>query len=270
MTQQQLRKIAEGREAEIFAWEDGAVLRLLRNPNAQRQVEWEAQAMEAARAAGVRVPAVHGVTVVEGRPGLIMERIDGLDMLTLIGRRPWTVWAVGRISGQIHAELHSAVAPDDLPSLRERLRRHIDGSSLVPERLAQFALAELERLPDGDKLCHGDFHPGNIIQTDGERVLIDWTNVTRDDPAADFARARLLLRLGEPPPGSPLLIRVAALFARRLLLNAYVRSYRRERPIDVELVARWEAPVMANRLVENIESERPKLLRLREERAGAG
>lgn len=269
--EQQLQKIAEGREAEIFAWQDGTALRLLRNPNAQRQVEWEAQAMEAARAAGVRVPAVHGVTTVQGRPGLIMERIDGPDMLTLIARRPWLVWwAVGRISGEIHAELHAAVAPDDLPSLRERLRQHIGTSGLVPERLAQFALAELERLPDDDKLCHGDFHPGNIIRTDSEEVLIDWTNVTRGDPTADYVRTLLMLRLGEPPPGSPLLIRVAALFARRLLLDAYVRSYRRERPIGAELVARWEVPAMANRLVENIESERAKLLRLLEERAGTG
>ena len=38
---QPLRKIAEGREAEIFAWEDGTVLRLLRNPDGQRQLEWE-------------------------------------------------------------------------------------------------------------------------------------------------------------------------------------------------------------------------------------
>jgi hypothetical protein len=30
-----LRKIAEGREAEIFTWGDSAVLRLLRNPSAR-------------------------------------------------------------------------------------------------------------------------------------------------------------------------------------------------------------------------------------------
>jgi hypothetical protein len=50
------------------------------------------------------------------------------------------------------------------------------------------------------------------------------------------------------------------------MLNAYVGAYRRRRPIDKALVARWELPVATNRLVDGIESERPKLLRLLEER----
>jgi hypothetical protein len=44
--------------------------------------------------------------------------------------------------------------------------------------------------------------------------------------------------------------------------RAYLRGYRRVRPIDSDLAARWLLPVAANRLFENIESERPKLLRL--------
>ncbi len=43
----------------------------------------------------------------------------------------------------------------------------------------------------------------------------------------------------------------------------------RRRVIDSALVSRWEAPVMANRLVEGIEPERRKLLRLLEERLNA-
>src|SRR3972149_1488832 len=164
---QPLRKIAEGREAEIFAWRDAAVLRLLRSPNAQRQVEWEAQAMRAAAAAGVRVPAVHSTTTVDGRPGLIMERIDGIDMLAIVGKQPWQVFSVGALSGRIHAALHEVIAPEALPSLRDVLRGRIERFARAPRHLAEFALSLLNGLPDGDRLCHGDFHPGNIMQTDG-------------------------------------------------------------------------------------------------------
>ena len=37
-----LEKIAEGREAEIFAWQDGSVLRLMRSADARQAVEWQA------------------------------------------------------------------------------------------------------------------------------------------------------------------------------------------------------------------------------------
>ncbi|MDP3767224.1 MAG: phosphotransferase, partial [Dehalococcoidia bacterium] len=107
MTQEPPRKkIAEGREAEIFAREDGTVLRLMRSADARESVEWQARALEAARAAGVSVPAVHGTTTVDGRPGLIMERVDGPDMLTLLGKRPWWILHVGRVSGELHAGMH--------------------------------------------------------------------------------------------------------------------------------------------------------------------
>jgi aminoglycoside phosphotransferase (APT) family kinase protein len=269
MTDPQLRKIAEGREAEIFAWQDGAVLRLLRDPNAQRQIAWEAEAMAAAGAAGVRVPAPGELTTVDGRPGLVMERIDGIDMLTLIGRRPWSVWRAGRVWGEIQAGMHEVVAPVGLPALRDLLRGRIESCdpAVLPERLARLALDELERLPDGDRLCHGDLHPGNIMEAQGEHVVIDWTNATRGDPAADFTRSRLLGRLGDVPPGTALVVRVGAKFARRLLLDSYVRSYRRGRALDLALVARWEIAVAAARMRDGIESEHPKVLRLLEVRA---
>ncbi len=93
MTQQaELRKIAEGREAEIFAWEDGTILKLYREGFSPRQPAHEAAAMDAAHAAGAPVPASHGVTTVMGRPGLIMERVDGLDLLTQIAKKPWTLF----------------------------------------------------------------------------------------------------------------------------------------------------------------------------------
>lgn len=254
-----LTKIAEGREAEIFAWDDGAVLRLLRNPNARQQAEWEAVAMGAA-ATACAVPAVRELTTVDGRPGIVMDRIDGEDLLTQLARHPWTVWVAGRISGELHAQLHRAVAPETLPALKQRLHQTIETSPLVPHELKAPALAALDVLPDGDRLCHGDFHPGNVIM-DGDRpVVIDWTAVRRGDPAADVARTLLMLRLGEPPPTSPLLLRLLTKVGRRIVTGAYLGSYRRHSDIDMAHVDRWELPVAVNRLNENIVEERPRLL----------
>ena len=268
MSQRQaLRKLAEGREAEIYAWEDGAVLRLMRNPNAQQQVEWEVRAMQATHDAGVSVPAVHGTTTFDGRPGLIMDRIEGVDMLTLVGRQPWKVWWVGRASGRLHAALHEVVAPADLPALKDMFRRRLEGSPLVPEHVRDMALRALEDLPDGDRICHGDFHPGNVMRTNGEPAIIDWTNVSRGDPAADYARTLLMLRMGDVPPGSPIVIRAGAHGLRGLLIGSYAGAYRRARPIDMELVGRWETAVAANRLADNIPEERAKLLALLDDRA---
>jgi Ser/Thr protein kinase RdoA (MazF antagonist) len=205
-----------------------------------------------------------------GRPGLIMERIDGPDLLTLIGRRPWTVFRIARICGEVHARLHEVQAPRVIPSLKEALKWRIDTAGPLPPHLAEFALETLDGLPDGDRLCHGDFHPGNILMAGDEPVLIDWTNARRGDPMADVARTRMMLRLGEAPPGTSFALRALALVGRNLLVALYLRSYRRVRPLDMRAVKRWEIPVAAARLSEGIEEEVPRLLALLEGKQARG
>src|SRR3990172_10658798 len=143
----------------MFAWEDGSMLRLLREPGAEGRNQWQAAAMEAARSRGVRVPAVLGATTVMDRPGLIMERIDGPDLLTLVGRRPWTVFRLARICGEVHARLHEVRAPGVIPPLKEALKRRIPAAGPLPKRLAEVALERLGGLPRGGPPLHRGIHP---------------------------------------------------------------------------------------------------------------
>jgi aminoglycoside phosphotransferase (APT) family kinase protein len=259
-----LKKIAEGREAEIFAWGDGTVLRLLRDDANTARLEHEADAMRAAASCGVPVPAPGEILTYDGRAGMVMERVDGPDLLTLLARRPWTFGRVARMSGELHAALNAVPAPGTLPDLREACERHIRSLDVPTdlEHLRAFALQTLASVPDGDALCHGDFHPGNIIDSVRGPVVIDWPNAARGDPDADYARALLLLKLGEPPPGSSLLLRTGAHVLRRLLLSRYRAAYAARRRPDPRAVARWQVVRAADRLSEGIEIERPRVIAL--------
>jgi len=258
-------KIAEGREAEMFAWEDGKVLRLLRDASGAAANERQAEAMRAAAACGVRVPAVYGTTVVAGRPGLIMERIQGSDLLSVVGRKPWTLFFDAILCGEVHAQLNEATAPAGIRTVKEYFQRQIARSAALPLHLAEFALATLEQLPEGEKLCHLDFHPGNIIMSPDGPVVIDWSNVCRGDPWADVARTELMLQIGEPPPGSPILVRMLARIGGRILAWGYRRAYTRARSIDKRAVAAWKVPVAAARMGDGIESEFPAIVRMLEQ-----
>ncbi len=256
-----LRKIAEGREAEMFEWEDGLILRLLRDAQGQRRLEWEASALEAARSCGIRVPRFAGMMPALGRPGMLMARVWGEDLLLLLARKPWKVWWSGSVLGRVHAEMASAVAPPTLPSLRDSLWNRLHASDRVPRDVAAAALKLLEGLPDSDRLCHGDFHPANVLVDASGPVTIDWTNARRGNPDADVARTLVTLRLGAPPSWTPVVLRVMALVGRSILTSAYLRSYRRLRPVDGETLRRWEFVRAAERLVEDIPEEREGVLR---------
>jgi aminoglycoside phosphotransferase (APT) family kinase protein len=263
--------IGEGREAQIFAWGEGTVLRMPRPASRWSRVEQEAVAMRAAAAGGVPVPRVHGTTAQDGRTGLIMDRVDGPDLITLMGKRPWTVPRAARMVGRGQAAVHEVVAPSDLPPLRDLVRMKIETADDLPAELAEFALATLDRLPDGDRLCHGDFHPGNVLVGNQGPAIIDWTDAARGDPAADLARTRLLLRQGAVqeymPAAIKFVMRHMQALGRGTFFRLYLRAYQRLRPIDADLVDRWEIVRAADRVREGIEPELPALLALLERRA---
>ena len=249
----------------MFEWEDGRILRLYRVGFARSSAEFQARALEAARSAGVRVPTVYGTVEVDGRFGMVMERLDGVDLFTAIGKQPWRVWWVGGITGRTHAGLNNAQAPPDLRSAHERSERMVQ-TEYVPARMRDAAVARLKELPQGDRLLHGDFHPGNVMIQDGEPVILDWSNATRGDPEADLTRTLMMLRLGDPPPGTSFFLRALAKVGRRVLLGSYRHAYRAVRHPDEALMRAWELPVAVARLSERIEPERPALLKYIEKR----
>jgi len=254
-------KLSEGREAEIFDWGEARVLRLYRSATADREARYQVDLLRQIAGLGLRVPLVHEVATVMGRPGVVMERLDGPDLLTDLARRPWRVLQVGAICGRLHARLNDAPAPSIVPSLLDLLHRRITQSEIVPERYARLALDFLSRLPDGGQLCHGDFHPGNVMVSGGEPVVIDWSIASRGSPEADFAQSQLLLSLGEPPPGAPPHLKALALVGRSLLLGAYRRAYRRSRQVNEEALRRWHLPLAVARLAAGIREEGTRLTR---------
>jgi tRNA A-37 threonylcarbamoyl transferase component Bud32 len=255
-----LRKIAEGREAEMFEWEDGTILRLGRGENAEAQVNWQELTLKQAESCGIRVPKVYGRMEVMGWPGLIMERVPGVDLLTLVGQKPWKVLQVAGICARVHVQMHEAVAPLEVEPLKGRIGRLVTTSERVPDDVREFVLAELQKLPDGGRLCHGDFHAGNIMMNGDEPVVIDWPAISRGDPDADVARSWMMHQFGALPPGTSVMLKVMAAVGRRLLVDSYVRAYRRERSLDMRQVRRWAHVRAGDRLTEGIEEERPALL----------
>lgn len=255
----ELRPIGKGREAEVFAWGKHRALRLAHETSHAEDVAREARALAAAHRAGAPVPAAYGQVTLEGRPGVVVDRVDGQDLLTVLGRRPWLVFAIGRTCGALHAQLHDVPAPAELPALHDLLRSRLS-SDHVPDDVRAAELAALDDLPAGDSLLHGDFHPANVLDGRDGQVVIDWTLGARGDAAGDVARTRLLLLRSVIPEEAPVLLRRLDRFGRRLLWRSYLRGYKQLRPLDQTLVDRWEPVWAAARLAEGIDAERETLL----------
>ena len=249
--------IGEGRGADVYAWGPGRILKLYRSKAAAGWAEQEAAITRAVGQAGLPAPAVEAVIEVDGRPGIIFERVEGPTMLRAAPTRPWMLVRWARLLARLHAVMHDRSIPQ-LPSQRQQLQQQIRFAGQLSAELRQAALDALARLPDGTALCHGDFHPDNVLMSPGGPVIVDWDGATSGNPAADVARTSLMIRTGRPTPPTALPWLVERF--RPAFHSLYMKRYARLRPADARQVAAWQLPVAAARLADCIPAEEPSLM----------
>jgi uncharacterized protein (TIGR02172 family) len=251
--------IGQGRTAEVYAWGEHGALKLYHAGWPAAWVEHEAQVTRLVAEAGVPAPAVHQVIEVDGRSGILFERIIGPSLLQQVGGKPWTLGRAVRTFTDLQLAMHAHAIPN-LPSQREHLVHQIRETSPLPDRIRTAALRQLDQLPDGDALCHGDYHPDNVLMTRRGPIIIDWGSASRGHPLADVAQTTLLLQIGEPPDSG--LSRWLLASGRAIVYRAYRHRYLRRRPAPEEELAAWRLPIAVARLAEGIPGERSPLLRL--------
>ncbi|MEO5922019.1 MAG: phosphotransferase [Pseudolysinimonas sp.] len=249
-------RLGAGREAEVFAWGDDAVLKLYRP--GFHGYEAEALALRYLDGRGA-APRLIDVLDRNGRRGLVLERLHGSDMLAALQHRPWKLAGLARQFANAHLLMHEVEAPKSFPDLREVLASRIHDAPM-PTQLSDFALRELETLPADDRLLHGDYHPGNVLIGDDRVGVIDWVGAARGAPTADLARTLLLLKWADPLPETPMLTRGLMATGRSAFARSYLRYYRRGSSRAIRSLGSWLTVNMAARLSEGITAEQPKLI----------
>ncbi len=253
--------IGRGRVAEVYAWGDSQALKLFYSNRSPAWAENEAHISRIAYAAGFNTPAVGTTIEVEGRQGILFERVDGIAMLTEMSSKPWTLFRNARILAEQHALMHEKVVTD-LPSQQQHLEQSILSATALSLEQKEVAINAVQQLPSGNRLCHGDFHPDNIILSADGPVTIDWTTASQGNPLADVARTSLILQLGDPPPGTSLLTRLLVTAGRGLFHKTYLKRYFELQPDYQDQLAAWQYPMMAARLGDGIVEEQAQLLAL--------
>lgn len=250
--------IGQGRTAEIFLWGEKAVLKLFRANLHSSVADSEIRVNELLRHLPVPAPRMLDVVEVEGRRGIVFERVEGESMLKQLLRRPWQVGRFASILAELHVKMHQA-ACDTLPPQKAYWEGQIRGVKQLTEAEKEAALSVLGKLPEGMQICHGDFHPDNVMMTAAGAVIIDWSNAMIGDAPGDVARTAMILGTGRLP--NPL----ANLALRTLggwFCAHYVREYLRLTGLSREAVEAWELPLYAARLLESLpEAEEEVVLR---------
>jgi hypothetical protein len=235
--------LAVGNVAEIFEW-GSRIVKLYKSTAAKPAAFREAAIHAAAEAMGLPVSRVWSVQEVGGRWGLVFDRVKQVSFAEQMLNNPDDVPRYLECMVRLHMRIHAQRAVQ-FAGLNVRLVANIAATKLLDKRRKRDLLGRIADMPDGDRLCHGDFHPMNILGDVSQPVVIDWPDARRGDPAADVCRSYLLMKLHAAE-----------------IATTYLDAYCRTTGMARQVVLSWLPYVAAAKLAEEVPSELDGLLKI--------
>jgi len=229
--------LAEGAVGQVFPWGDDTVVKLARRWLLPEAVDHEYRVAHLLRAAGLNVPRALQRVEVEGRLGIVYTRASGPTMWSRITAAPHQALGLARTLGRLHAAVHGRLGPEELPDVHDRLRSRIESSPRAAPDVRELMLERLKALPRGDRLLHGDFHPGHVVMSRAGMVIVDWGEAARGHPLADVARTCFLIRVGGLP--ERFLPQLFVRACRNVFCRLYLRAYFQQSPYRQEDLRSW-------------------------------
>lgn len=235
-------QISSGLQVDIFR-EGDKVVKLFK-PNCPKTVVlYEALTHTRVEEAGMKIPVIHEVTVIDGRWAIVMDAIEGKTFAELIQENPEKAGEYLEQMVDIQLDIHAKVMPK-LTKLKDKLERQINALDNISDATRYELLTRLDSMPKHKKLCHNNFVPENIILSKDGPVVIDWMAAKQGNASADVAKTYLMFSLHHPD------------YAEK-----YMNLFCEKTGTSKNYVQNWLPIVAAARLTEDIAEEKDLLHR---------
>ena len=234
-------------------WVQPLVVRILPSLDRAPQAASEAAAQSWSAAQGYNAPKVLAVLgPADGLelPAQVMERAPGTTMLRAVTSKPWRTRRLIDQLAELALRLHALPvdgwpgSTDPMALVDQRLnlpRRVLDHVDVPGLREAVDLATELgpSATVGPSVVCHGDFHPLNVVVDREDACVIDWTDAGLGPREADVSRTLLLFNVAAIAAESRL-ERGVLRFVGPRLERRYRLTYEAGAELDPSLIRRWE------------------------------
>lgn len=238
-------RIAERKNKEIYI-EDGKVIKLFIPSHPKSDILNEA--LNQARvdeSSNLNIPKLVEVKKYGDRWALVSEYIEGKTIAELMEEDPTNFQEYLNLFVKVQLTILANNVPL-LNRIKEKFTRKLENATNLDENTKYELLGRLQGMKNHDELCHGDYHPSNVIvKQDGTVYVIDWAHVTQGNAAADAARTYLLFSMEE----------------NQELAEQYLDLFSEMSNIPKSTVQRWIPIVAATQMTKNIPEEQEFLSR---------
>ncbi len=224
--------IGSGHTACVYEWDEGRVVKLFHTGYPEEAVENEYHNALVVRDMPFAKPKAYELVRYEDKSGIIYDKLEGESLLD-------RVLMTGDVEecAATMAMLHNTIilnTSDEIPNYKDFLKSNIPYAILSKEEHEEL-LHRIEDLPEGNSLCHGDFHPGNILISEGTPYVIDFMNICLGNYLYDVARTVFLIEFTPVPDNADDKDNIISM--KKALSNSYLHHMNISREMLQEFLA---------------------------------
>lgn len=199
------KMIGQGNTANVYEWEDGKVLKLFHQGYPIDSVKREYENAKRLNLMNFSKPMVHEIVTISNQYGILYDKVNGISMfdwLMTTGDMKYCARKIAQLQDKIN-ENKAYEFMDYKEFLRNNLQRFVLSGGMEAKSQGEEMLHLLTILKDGENLCHGDYHPGNIFIEEDKVSVIDFMNCCRGPREYDIARSLYLIQYSPIPQNMP-------------------------------------------------------------------
>lgn len=160
-------------------------------------IEKELEITELMKRYGLETPFIHGMVERQGRWGISYDKVRGPSYTQWVAEQPSLFNKLTDYFAHEHHEVHLHKVPE-LPRLKDVLAERIQEGNGINSAEKASLMKRLDRLRDGNWLCHMNYVPDNIVISRDGPVVFNWEGAVRGDYLADVAMTSLLMERWVP------------------------------------------------------------------------
>lgn len=184
--------IGMGATADVYEWGTDKVIKLFHSGYPVEAITREYYNALAVKHFTFAKAVAYELKTLPNGFGIVYSRLQGESLLDYV-MRTGDVIGTANYLVDLHQQILSCQLAGETTKVKDFLHECILNSKQAESSASKEMLRLVDLLPDGQTLCHGDFHPGNVIITEQGPAVLDFMNVCRGDALYDIARTLFLI-----------------------------------------------------------------------------
>lgn len=248
------------RKYEIYEYGDNQQVKLYKDSVNRSMIEEEYQLSKVIQDKFSLVVEIKDLVEVEDRLGIVIDKSEAESLLFKLENDPLKLEALGKTFAEVHVALHQTTGLD-IRSQETFFLDHINKCQYLSQDVKENLIAGLKDLPDGQNLCHGNYHLNNVLINDHYHVM-DFDKAYKGHPMSDVAKACIILDVPRQLDGATHFFNEELIKLKQKMMQVYLDSYKSLATYDEDILAQFLRYAAVVRLNENIEIEREWLLNI--------